>query len=222
MEKPAKSKQSPAVEIFDQIEQLSEEWFNLRLGIPTTSNFGIIMASGRDGDASKMRAELMRKMAGEILTGRVAEGKVKTAAMQRGNDMEPEAREYYAERHFGELRRIGFMRRKLPSGRYIGCSPDALIGDKKALEIKTMAPHLMIERLERGAGMPSEHRAQIHGTMWVGDFDAVDLLLFYSGMPVAPKFTIQRDESFIKEISNAVEIFDHELHKLVDKIRRMA
>ena len=210
------------IEIFENVEQGSEEWLMLRLGVPTASNFSIMMASGTDGEASKTRAKLMRVMAGEILTGRPGEGKIVTAAMQRGKDMEQEARQHYIDTHFAEVRQVGFMRRKLPSGRYVGCSPDALIGDRKALEIKTMAPDLMIERLEKGAGMPTEHRAQVHGTMWVGDLSEVDLLLFYSGMPVAPKFTVKRDNTFIAEISRAVEIFEFETRQLVDKIRRMA
>lgn len=221
MGKAALKPKVPEVEFFPEIEQQSQEWYALRLGIPTASCFSVVMAEGRDGNASKTRQEYMRKLAGEILTGRPAEGKIVTAAMQRGNDMEPEARDYYLQTHFADLRRIGFMRRKLGTGRYVGASPDALIGDKRALEIKTMAPHLMIERLLKGNGMPPEHRPQVHGTMWVGDLEAVDLLIFYSGMPVAPKFTVYRDETYIKEIANAVEKFEYETRMLVDKIRRM-
>lgn len=220
--KPTPKPAAATVEIFEDIEQGSDEWFQLRLGVPTASNFGKMMASGRDGEESKTRSRLMRVMAGEILTNRPGEGKIVTAAMQRGNDMEPEARDHYLQTHFADLRRIGFMRRKLKTGRYVGASPDALIGDKRALEIKTMAPDLMIERLENNSGMPPEHRPQVHGTMWVGDLESVDLLIFYSGMPVAPKFTIYRDETYIREIANAVEKFEYETRMLVDKIRRMA
>lgn len=213
---------APAVEIIDDVEQGSDEWFAFRLGIPTASNFATVMATGRDGD-SVGRDEYMRLLAGERLTGQPAETrKFVTAAMQRGNDMEPEAREHYARSNFGAVERVGFMRRKLPSGRYVGASPDALIENRRgALEIKTMAPHLMIQRLLRGAAMPTEHRAQVHGTMWVGDLEFVDLILFYRGMPVTPKFKVYRDDTYIKEISNAVEVFDFELNRLVEKIRGM-
>lgn len=180
------------------------------------------MAQGIDGEASKTRTRYMRVLAGEILTGRPGEGKLVTAAMQRGKDMEPEARDHYLKTRFDDLEEVGFIRRKLPSGRYVGASPDGLLKKRrKALEIKTMQPDLMIERLERGAGAPTEHRPQVHGTMAVGDLDEVDLLIFYSGMPVAPLFTFQRDPTYIREIQRAVEVFDFELHQLVEKIRRM-
>jgi hypothetical protein len=211
------------VEIIDDVEQGSDAWFNLRLGIPTASVFGTIMADGRDGQPSKTRAQLMRVLAGEQLTGIPGEGKIVTAAMERGKEMEPEAVEHYVNRHFDvEAREVGFVRRKLPSGRFVGCSPDRLIGDRKALEVKTMRPDLLIERLEKGAGMPAEHRAQVQGTIWVADLEEVDLVLFYRGFPISPKFTCVRDEAYIRELSRAVEVFEYETRMLVEKIKRMA
>lgn len=211
------------IEVFPEIEQGSPEWFELRLGIPTASNFAMVT---RDAD-SKTRREYMHKLAGEILTGRPAEGKITTAAMQRGHEMEPEARDHYAKTNIVKVDRVGFVRRLLPSGRYAGSSPDGLMDARKGgtwrkgLEIKTMAPHLMIALLERGATLPPEHRWQVYGTMWVADLEEVDLMLFYRGMPVAPKFTVVRSEAAIKEIADAVEVFDHELNGLVKKIRAM-
>lgn len=180
------------------------------------------MASGRDGDESKTRAQYMRVLAGEILTGQPGEGKIETAAMRRGKEMEPEAREHYLSRRFVDLREVGFVRRKLPSGRYVGASPDGLIGKSKALEIKTMRPDLMIERLERGAQGMTEHRAQVQGTMLVGDLEEVVLKIFYRGMPISPEATVVRDETYCKQLRNAIEVFDFELNELVQKIRRMS
>lgn len=180
------------------------------------------MASGHDGEASKTRARYMRVLAGEILTGRPGEGKIVTAAMQRGKDMEAQARAHYLDRRFVDLRQVGFVRRKLPSGRYVGCSPDGMIGKRKATEFKSMAPDLMIEALERGSSWVSAHRPQVQGTMLVGDLDEVDLMVFYSGFPVAPTVTVYRDDTYCKEIRHAVEVFDFELNQLVEKIRRMS
>lgn len=214
-------KTEPAVELFEDVVQGGDDWHELRRGIPTASVFATIMASGQDDGDSLTRQKLMDRLAGEILTGMVAET-YRSKAMERGNEMEARAVAHYDRTHFNEpLRKVGFIRRKLRSTRYVGASPDRLIGTRKALEIKTMMPELMIPMLRKGAGMPPKHRAQVHGTMWVGDLDEVDLMIYYDGMPVAPKFTIARDNSFIKEISNAVEIFDHELHRLVEQIRAM-
>lgn len=217
----AKAPPKPVVEIFDNIEQRSAEWFDVRRGIITASNFAIMMRSGKDSDESKTRRDLLYALAGEQLTGVPAEDGYKSAAMQRGNDMEPEAREHYARTNFATLRRVAFIRRTLPNGIVIGCSPDSLVGDDGALEIKTMAPHLMIAHLVNGAGPPPKHRPQLQGTMWVADLAWVDLLLFYRNMPVSPKWRIERDDVYIKELSEAVEVFDWELTQLVRKIKSM-
>lgn len=211
-------------EFVDDVEQGSDEWFALRLGIPTASCFSMVV---RDSDA-KTRARYMRLLAGEILTGKPSEGariagqKIATAAMERGKEMEGRALQRYSQSRFEELERVGFVRRRLPSGRYAGCSPDALFDKRRrAVEVKTMQPDLMIERLENGAAMPAEHRWQVYGTMFVADLEDVDLVVYYDGMPVMPRFTVRRDEKVVREISDAIEVFDHELDKLVKRIRAM-
>ena len=213
----------PEIEVFADIEQGSPEWFDLRRGIPTASRFAAVCATGKDGTVagSLTRSKLLRVLAGEILTGELAE-QFSTSAMERGNAMEAEARDYYARSRFAELTRIGFIRRRLPSGRYVGCSPDSLIGKRKALEVKTMRPDLIIEISDKGTGFPPEHRAQVQGTMWIANLDEVDLMIFYRGMPYSPTFTIQRDETYIKELSASVEIFDWELAKLVEREKAKA
>lgn len=211
----AKKTAEPAVEFFPEIEQGSQEWLDVRLGTVTASNFSMVMR----GAEAETRRVYMHKLAGEILTGLPAEGKVLTAAMQRGHEMEPEAREHYERANLVVVERVGFVRRKLRSGSWVGCSPDGVVAKRRALEIKTLAPHLMIDLQEKGGKMPTVHRPQVFGTMWVGGFDECDLQLFYRGMPFAPKFTLMRDEGYIKEISDAVEVFEYELRQLVLRLR---
>jgi hypothetical protein len=216
--KPQRAIKPPEIEVFADVEQGSPEWFALRLGIPTASRFAAVCATGKDGTVagSLTRSKLMRVLAGEILTGETAET-FRNDAMERGSNMEAEARDYYARTRFVELERIGFIRRRLPSGRFVGCSPDSLIGKSKALEIKTSRPDLIIEIGDKGTGFPPEHRAQVQGTMWVAEIEEVDLMIYYRGMPYAPTFTVRRDEAYIKDLSDSVEIFDWELHKLVER-----
>lgn len=234
MAKPAtKTKPKPAVkpappeeliEFFPHVVQGSEEWFALRRGILTASQFHIILREGEDGEPSKTRDKLMREKAGEILTGKTEES-FRSEAMKRGNGMEPEARAYYARTTFGaEVKEVGFVRRTLvtPLGRKIivGASPDAQVGPRKGLEIKTLKPDLMIEQYKRGT-FPSKHRAQVHGTMFVADWIESDLLLYYSGMPRHPKFSITRDDAYVQQIRNEIERFDYELEMMVKDLRAM-
>jgi hypothetical protein len=226
MAKAAKKPREAVVEVFD-CEQRSSEWFDLHVGVPTASRFATIMAEGKDGGESLTRRKLLYQLAGERLTGQVSET-YRSAAMARGIAMEDAAREAYARRRF-DVRQVGFVRRTIPNALgpdlVVGCSPDALVGDKGALEIKTLRPDLMIELLEKGAtGLPA-HRAQTQGTLWVGGLEWIDLYAFYEGRPgyqnLHAEFRLVRDEPYIKRIQDEVERFEWEIRQLVEKIKRM-
>jgi len=222
--KKPEPKPEDVVEIIDDVEQGTEEWHRLRIGIPTASNFATIMATGKDGGASVTRRKLMNRMAGEIWTETPAET-YKNAAMARGNEMEAEARDWYGRRHLANIAKVGFVRRTIRRGLHpdliVGCSPDALIDDDRVLEIKTEMPENMIERWERGAaGFPSEHKAQCQGTLWVTGRSSLDLVIFYRGMPFTLSYRIERDEAYIAQIAAAVETFSYELRKLVERGRK--
>ena len=224
--KTAVNKKPPedAVEWCD-VEQGSADWFECRKGIPTASRFALVMASGKDGGDSVGRDKYMKQLAGELVTGQIAEEFAKTDAMVRGNRMEPEAREWYERTRLVDLQGIGFVRRtvRVPLGQDFKCgaSPDSRVGPRKGLEIKTMAPHLLGEVKDRGAGgFPTAHRAQLHGTMLVCDWDEMDLVLYYTGWPKPPVFRVERDDKYIAQLKAELEKFDFELRRLVERWRR--
>lgn len=204
------------VEVFP-VEQGSDEWRQMRCGIVTASVLSDVMASGKDGGESKSRKDLLYTLAGEILTGEPAED-FQSAAMKRGVEMEPEAREHYAFTSGEEMERVGFVRRTLANGLVVGCSPDSFVGRNGLLEIKTMMPKLLIPLADRGT-FPTAHRAQVHGSLWVTGRAWCDLVVYYRGMPVAPTFRVERDETYIRELSDAVEVFDWELKQTVERMR---
>jgi len=198
--------------IIVECEQNSPEWYAVRMGIPTASEFKTIVGVKKDAADKKTRATYMRKLAGEILTGAPMESYT-NAHMERGKEMEDEARSLYAFARDAELHRVGFIR----NGN-TGCSPDSLIGSDGGLEIKTALPHIQIERLERGE-LPSEHRLQVHGNIWLAEREWWD---FVSYWPRLPLFVVRvnRDEAAIKDIASAVDQFNSELAELVERIRR--
>lgn len=192
-------------------EQNSAEWMQARAGIPTASQFSTVLASGKGGGESVTRRKYMLQLAGEILTGEVAENYT-NAHMDRGHEMEQEARDLYAFMYDAEPVRVGFIR----NGQK-GASPDSLIGDKGGLEIKTALPHIQIDRLLRDT-LPPEHRAQVQGSMWVAEREWWD---FASYWPRLPLFVtrVYRDEEYIARLSEAVDAFNEELAGVVDSIR---
>lgn len=193
-------------------DQGSEEWFKARLGIPTASEFCTVMATGRGGGESKTRLTYMRKLAGEIVTGEPAEG-YSNHHMERGKEMEPEARDLYAFLRDVEPQQIGFIR----NGQK-GCSPDSLVDANGMVEIKTKLPHLQIECILRET-TPAEHKAQCQGALWVAEREWID---FVSYWPKLPLFVVReyRDEEYIKKLAQAVDEFNDELAHMVERIRR--
>lgn len=192
--------------------QGSAEWFSCRAGIPTASEFATVMASGRDGGASKTRRTYMLKLAGEIITGQPSEG-YSNAHMERGHEMEPEARDLYAFTRRADPQIVGFIRNGAK-----GASPDSLIGDIGMLEIKTKLPHLHIDCLLRDE-FPAEHKAQCQGALWVAEREWIDIAVYWPGLPLFVK-RATRDEEYIAKLSDAVDQFNAELAEVVERVRR--
>ncbi|MDE2022084.1 MAG: YqaJ viral recombinase family protein [Patescibacteria group bacterium] len=202
---------SPELEVFT-CAQSSPEWFACRAGIPTASEFSTVMASGKGGGESKTRLKYLRTLAGEIITGKCVDGYT-NIHMERGHEMEAEARDLYAMVADADPTQVGFLRR----GR-AGASPDSLVGADGVLEIKTKLPHLQIEVLTTDA-VPSEHIAQCQGQLWISGRSWVDFVSYWPGLPLFVK-RVQRDEAYIAKIKVAVDDFLGELDALVEKIKQ--
>lgn len=194
-------------------EQGTEEWFRARMGIPTASEFSTVMASGRGGGESKTRRTYMLKLAGEILTGEPMDSH-SNHHMERGKEMEPDARNLYAFMHDCDPQLVGFIR----NGQK-GCSPDSLVGADGMVEIKTKLPHLQVDCLLSDR-LPPEHRAQCQGALWVAEREWIDFVSYWPGLPL---FVIRehRDEDYIAKLSAAVDEFNDELAQMVERVRSL-
>lgn len=202
------------IEIID-CPQKSEEWYRARMGIPTASMFGTVMAGTKTGKDSKTRDTYMRKLAGEKLSGIPMES-YSNEDMERGVEQEPEIRARYAFMHDADITEVGFIRHGTK-----GCSPDGLIGDVGMLEIKSAAPHVMIEILLAGE-IPAKHIPQVQGNLWVAEREWIDVVIGSS--PKLPLFVrkIFRNEPYIKTIAGAVADFNGELREMVKRIEAMS
>jgi hypothetical protein len=195
------------IQIFD-MEQGGDDWFAARLGIPTASNFATVMAKGE----GKTRKSYLLKLAGEILTGEPAEP-FTNVHMERGKVMEDEARDLYAFMKDADLHRVGFVR----NGEK-GCSPDSLIGADGGLEIKTALAHIQVERLLKGE-LPTEHKAQVQGGMWVCEREWWDFVSYWPKLP--PLIVrVKRDNGYIANLVGEIDRFNDELAATVERIRR--
>lgn len=199
------------MEIID-CDQNSPEWFAARLGIPTASKFATVMAKGKSGGASLTRSKYMRELAAEIITGQPTES-YRNEYMERGHAQEADARETYSFMHECELELVGFIR----NGQK-GASPDSLVGNNGLLEIKTKKADLIIECIQRGPdNPPPEHIAQCQGQLLVAEREWLDLVCYSPSMPLVV-YRINRDDKYIKTLSEEVDRFNEELQQLVETI----
>lgn len=200
------------LEIID-CDQNSPEWYQARCGIVTASRFKDVLAKGE----GKTRARYLYELAAEIRRGYPEPETYTNAAMERGHAQEDEARQRFAFENAVEPVRVGFVRR---SDLRAGCSPDSLIGDDGGLEIKTALGHIQMERIHRGT-LPSEHVAQVQGSMWI---TGRKWWSFVSYSPDLPLFhvRVERDEDYIAKLAEAVAVFNAELDALIGDRRAAA
>lgn len=195
-----------SIEIFD-CDQNSPEWYAIRCGVPTASQFSAILAKGE----GKTRKAYLNRLAAEIVTGEPTET-FTSPAMERGHLMEEEARDAYSFMLDTDPIRVGFVR----SGDK-GCSPDSFLGDKGILEIKTQRGDLLVDTLLKGE-FPSEHKAQCQGALWICEREWIDIAVYWPKLPLFVK-RAYRDEGYIANLAGAVKLFNAELAETVDRIR---
>lgn len=232
-----------SIQIVD-VDQGSEAWFEARRGIPTASEFSTVMSEGRaDGtmpnamidamvkegitasqlaaavkaaktrnsNPAAMRAKYLDRLAAEIITGLPDPDSFTNAHLERGKEMEAEARALYAFT-YEPVTQVGFIR----NGKK-GASPDSLVGANGGLEIKTAMPTVHLPRLRAGK-LPSEHRAQVQGNLWVSEREWWDFMSYWPGLPPLV-VRVHRDEAYIAKLSAAVDAFNEDLESVVQSIR---
>ena len=191
--------------IFD-CEQGSPEWFECRLGIPTASMFSAILAEGQ----GKTRRTYMLKLLGEQITGEMQES-YSNQHMERGQIMEEDARNAYSLVTDLDPVLVGFIRNG-----DVGCSPDSLVNDNGLLEIKTKLPHLQLDVLLKDE-MPTEHKAQVQGQIWVAEREWCDFVSYWPKLPLFIK-RIYRDQKYIDTLKSEVDRFNEEMSELKQRI----
>jgi len=204
----------------EEIIQGTEEWFNCRLGKITASRITDLMAKTKTGEgagAKNYRAQLVC----ERLTGAREESYI-NAAMQRGTDMEPVARECYEFITGNTVEQIGFIdHATVPM---LGCSPDGLLTDGLGMvEIKCPNTSTHIKTLLSGMG--EEHLPQIQGYMWITGRQWFDFISYDPRLPDGLQLYVQRvtrDDTYISELSANVLQFLAEVAEMEAKLKEIA
>lgn len=199
-----------------QLEQGSEEWFRARMGIPTASMFQTVLSKGLGGDGeAKGRRTYMLKLIGERLTGEPCEH-YSNEHTERGHEQEPQARRDYAFLMDAEPILVGLVRNEV-GGFKVGASPDSLLGNDGALELKSKLPHLHLEVL-LNQKIPSYHYAQCQGVLWVAEREWIDFMCYCPKIEPFIK-RVYRDASFILHLEHEIVQFCEDMARVENLIR---
>ncbi len=202
------------MQIIREIEQGSEEWLRLRLGIVTCSELGVLMVDGMgEGGFGVGAFTYMDRLIGERITGAEAEPWRGNKSSERGHVLEPKVRQLYCLRREIEpdsIEQVGII---LNHG--IGYSPDGLpVGG--SIEVKTKIPEKLIQVILDNQ-VPKEHKAQCQGGLWVGELEWIDFLAYWPGMPLC-LVREYRDEPYISKLAAKVKTFHEIMEARMEKV----
>ena len=164
--------------IIVDVEQGSQDWLDIRLGLISASRFKDVLSEPRskaDKDAGVLSATAeayMNSLIAEIITGKQAE--ISGKALEWGSEYEASARIEYEFREGVTVEEIGIC---IHENRMIGASPDGFVGADGMIEIK--CPYVSGNHVKTVIhGMPAEHMAQIQGNLWINGRDWCDFISF--------------------------------------------
>ena len=198
------------------MEQRTDEWFEARLGKVTASRIYDVLSKTKSG-YSATRKNYMAQLICERLTGNREES-FKTAAMQRGNDIEPKARARYMLETGELVEETGFINH--PTINMSGASPDGLVGEDGLIEIKCPNTATHLEFLRTKTPKP-EYLLQMLWQMACTGRKWCDFVSYDDRIPEHLSFQmvrINRDDERIKEIEEEVQKFLHELDEQIDEL----
>lgn len=193
---------------FYDCEQGGEEWYALKLGVVSTSNFAKVL------NKATGRGLYMRKLVAERLTGITQIGYF-DKNMENGQELEEYAREYYESLRDCQVEQVGFVKR---SDR-VGSSPDGLVGVDGSIEIKCPIASTHIENILK-AKMPTNYTPQVQGQLWVTGRKWCDWISYCPYVKDRPFYDtrILRDEKYINVLKKAVGDFVIEMDKMIETI----
>jgi len=177
------------MKIYD-FDQQSDEWFNIRIGKFGASKAAeLLMSPSTNGYNNLINLKVYQK-----LTGETPNDLYQNDWMERGTELESEARQTFEYLTFTKVSQIGYIERD----EWTGCSPDGLINPDGLLQIKCPKYSVHIDYLLSNK-IPDNYYKQCQYELMITERK---YNIFFSYHPKLKPFIfkIQRDENLIKNI----------------------
>lgn len=181
------------MKIYTDLQQRTDEWHSVRAGKITASSFHTLLGN------SETKKTLLLKITAERITGKCIEDNYTNGDIERGVELEDEARSKYQEETFNLVEEIGFAE----LDEYVGCSPDGLVGDDGLIEIKCPRETTFLSQVISGRIKP-EYITQMQFNMYVLNRKWCDYVMYSETLGLFVK-RVDRDDKLIEEIKTCIE-----------------
>jgi putative phage-type endonuclease len=196
------------------LEQGTDEWKQARLGYVSASNVADVMAKGKSGEAIT-RKKYKTRIVAERLTNQ-SQDSFTSASMEWGVITEALARQAYEMKAKVLVDKTGFW--KHPTIKWLGASPDGLVGEDGIVEIKCPNTTTHLDYIWNDE-VPSEYYKQIQCQLWVTNRAWCDFVSFDPRLPIRNQLFVKRcvrDEDLISEMEVAVLAFLGEVEVMIN------
>lgn len=188
------------------------EWALCRMGRPTASQADKLITPAQL-KPSKSAAGYRNLLLAEWLIGAPLDN-ARSAYMDRGTEMEAEARAAYELEFDAEVRQVGFL--LSDDGRF-GGSPDGLVDPDGILELKCPSLHVHVGYMLDPASLEAEYRGQCQALLHVSGRQWVDLMAYNPMLPPVIR-RLERDEAWQAAFATALNVFLNDLDACREKL----
>jgi len=193
-------------EYFYDIEQGTDEWHALRLGVLTASVAKDIITPKLKIAANQTVRSLIDKLAAERITGRPSPH-FETYDMARGHTEEIIARDIYSQQ-IRNVDQCGFIKDGC-----LGFSPDGLVGENGFIEIKSRQAKFQVNTVVQDC-VPVEYMAQIQFGFIVSGREWCDFVQYSNGMPLFVKRVLP-DQEYIDVLKEAADLCEGYIEEII-------
>ena len=212
------------LDIYDDLEQGTDDWLNARRGLMTSSELSLILTPTlRQANNEKTRTHAY-ELAAQRLSG-YTEPSYVGDNMLRGWADEIKARDRYSE-EIAPVAEVGGMCRDFGSFK-LWASPDGFIGDDEGLEVKSRIQKHHLATIASNE-VPQEHVLQVQANLLVSGRSVWNYVSYCGGWPmwiirVEPDPVVQQAikeacEAFEGKVQEVMQLYQSQLDKLGDAV----
>lgn len=203
--------------------QGSPEWLQSRCGVITASMFKVarerLKSGPNKGDFTEAAKDYAFRLAFERISGTLMDEGFTTWQMERGHELEPQARAAHEIETGCVVEQVGFV---TDDDGVFGASADGFIGTDSGLEIKCLVSAKGIRKLWFADDM-SDFMDQVQGGMWITGRSDWHFAMYCPALAGIEKHlflrVVQRDDAFIEKMASDLADFAALVDEYQERLR---